>query len=149
MDTDGRFPTPTTRRTIVATGAKLAYTAPLVATSLRLDRPGAAAMSRPPGVCPAECSFQWCSLEDPEGVWVYTDIIQCFGLDSLQEACFSCSGCLSGGRPTVLEIVPTANHCGGNPELIEERAVCVDSTTREIVCDAEGGTICRRECGFG
>jgi hypothetical protein len=37
MDTDGRFPTPTTRRTIVATGAKLAYAAPLVATSLTLS----------------------------------------------------------------------------------------------------------------
>jgi hypothetical protein len=50
MDTDGRFPTPTTRRTIVATGAKLAYAAPLVATSLTLSATNAAAVS--PGLCP-------------------------------------------------------------------------------------------------
>jgi hypothetical protein len=36
MDTDDRFPTPTTRRTVVSTGAKLAYAAPLVAASFTL-----------------------------------------------------------------------------------------------------------------
>src|SRR5215208_2943470 len=54
MDTDGRFPTPTTRRTIVATGAKLAYAAPLVATSLTLSAVNAAA-----GI-----SLQVCPLEE-------------------------------------------------------------------------------------
>jgi hypothetical protein len=152
-DTDGRFPTPT-RRTIVATGAKLAYAAPLVAASFTVSALNVAATHSPGhvcppgrvcGKCPGECSPEWCSFEDPDADWVSTSIIHCCGLDSLQTGCFSCSGCLSGGRPTVVEIVPTANHCGGNPELIEERAVCVDPTTRAIVCDAEGGIVCRGE----
>jgi hypothetical protein len=54
MDTDGRFPTPTTRRTIVATGAKLAYAAPLVATSLRLSTLNVAATHSPGHVCKGE-----------------------------------------------------------------------------------------------
>jgi hypothetical protein len=46
MDPDVRFTTPTTRRTIVATGAKLAYAAPLVAASMAL--PAAAAAQADP-----------------------------------------------------------------------------------------------------
>jgi hypothetical protein len=153
MDTDARFTTPATRRTVVRTGAKLAYAAPLVATSLTLSTLNVAATHSPGhvcppgrvcGKCPVECEAdQWCSFEDPDADWVSTSIIQCFGLDSLRTGCFSCSGCLSRGRPTVLEIVPTGGHCGGNPELMEEKAVCVDPTTRAIVCDAEGGIVCR------
>ena|SRR5215218_8815188 len=45
MDTDVRLTTPTTRRTVVRTGAKLAYAAPLVATSLTLSVTNAAAIS--------------------------------------------------------------------------------------------------------
>src|SRR5215212_5378550 len=46
-DTDGRLTTPTTRRTVVATGAKLAYAAPLVATSLKLSALNVAATHSP------------------------------------------------------------------------------------------------------
>jgi hypothetical protein len=55
MDTDGRFPTPTTRRTIVATGAKLTYAAPLVATSLKLSAMNVAAIS-PGSRCAGEAT---------------------------------------------------------------------------------------------
>ena len=48
MDTDSRLTTSTTRRTIVATGAKLAYAAPLVATSVALSAANAAARISPP-----------------------------------------------------------------------------------------------------
>jgi hypothetical protein len=44
-DTDGRFPTPTTRRTIIATGAKLAYAAPLVAASVKVSEVNAQVFS--------------------------------------------------------------------------------------------------------
>ena len=49
MDTDVRFTNPATRRTIVATGAKLAYAAPLVAASFTLSATNAAAVSLGPG----------------------------------------------------------------------------------------------------
>jgi hypothetical protein len=57
MDTDGRFPTPTTRRTIVATGAKLTYAAPLVATSLKLSAMNAAAAVSLGSLCAAGSVF--------------------------------------------------------------------------------------------
>ena len=46
MDTDGRFPTPTTRRAVVRTGAKLAYAMPVVAASFKGGSAAAA--------CPAQ-----------------------------------------------------------------------------------------------
>src|SRR5215212_8504048 len=68
MDTDGRFPTPTTRRTIVATGAKLAYAAPLVATSLKLSVTNAAAAVSLGSLCAAgSVFFSTVVLSDPEG----------------------------------------------------------------------------------
>jgi hypothetical protein len=90
MDTDGRFPTPTTRRTIVATGAKLAYAAPLVATSLTLRGVNAqTAMSPPRFVCPpfgpgdgpfcnpsADC---FCTTAVPSGRLICTTDLSCGG----------------------------------------------------------------------
>jgi hypothetical protein len=67
MDTDGRFPTPTTRRTIVTTGAKLAYAAPLVATSLKLSAMNVAA-THSPGHQPCEtfvCGNPLCAEPGP------------------------------------------------------------------------------------
>jgi hypothetical protein len=54
MDTDGRFPTPTTRRTIVVTGAKLAYAAPLVAASIKVSEVNAQSAVSP--TCSLVCS---------------------------------------------------------------------------------------------
>ena len=55
--TDGRFTTPTTRRTIVRTGAKLAYAAPLVAASLKLSATNAAAAVSLGSLCEAGSVF--------------------------------------------------------------------------------------------
>src|SRR5215217_4711212 len=91
MDTDGRFPTPTTRRTIVRTGAKLAYAAPLVATSLRLSVLNVAATHSPGHVfaCPpfgpddgpqcnpgADC---FCTTAVPSGRLICTTDLSCGG----------------------------------------------------------------------
>jgi hypothetical protein len=57
MDTDGRFPTPTTRRTIIATGAKLAYAAPLVAASAKLSVTNVAAAVSLGSTCKANSVF--------------------------------------------------------------------------------------------
>ena len=62
MDTDGRFTTPATRRTVVTTGAKLAYAAPLVATSLTLSAVNAAA-GISLQVCPAEEIGTFCESD--------------------------------------------------------------------------------------
>jgi hypothetical protein len=53
MDTDGRFPTPTTRRTIVSTGVKLAYAAPLVAAIVKVSATNAAAAVSLGSLCEA------------------------------------------------------------------------------------------------
>jgi hypothetical protein len=69
MDTEVRFPTPTTRRTIVTTGAKLAYAAPLVAASLKLSATNAAAAVSLGSLCVAgSVLFLRVVLSDPEGV---------------------------------------------------------------------------------
>jgi hypothetical protein len=67
-DTDGRFPTLTTRRTIVATGAKLAYAAPLVAISVTLRVTNVAAAVSLGSLCAAgSVFFSRVALNDPEG----------------------------------------------------------------------------------
>jgi hypothetical protein len=76
-DTDGRFPTPTTRRTVVRTGAKLAYAAPLVAASFTLGagrvwangmvspgcRPDVCGAGGPCGPCRDDLCLLLCSVE--------------------------------------------------------------------------------------
>ena len=60
--------TPTTRRSIVRTGAKLAYAAPLVATSLTLSATNAAAAVSLGSRCAAgSVFFSTVVLSDPEG----------------------------------------------------------------------------------
>lgn len=85
MDTDSRFLTPATRRTIVATGAKLAYAAPLVAASLKLSALNVAAThspghvicsergciracdADPAALCAGPCEEGQCGVFDPIG----------------------------------------------------------------------------------
>jgi hypothetical protein len=70
MDPGGRFTTPTTRRAIVRTGAKLAYAAPLVAASLKLSATHAAAAISHPSTCGPACEAQgdcFCATPDQNG----------------------------------------------------------------------------------
>jgi hypothetical protein len=65
MDTDGRFPTPTTRRTVVTTGAKLAYAAPLVAASFKVSALNVAATHSPGHTCCLQACGQPPDVEPP------------------------------------------------------------------------------------
>jgi hypothetical protein len=95
-----------TRRRVVATGAKLAYAAPLVAVSFKLSTRGAAAISQPQEL---DC-FHSSNSDHPQ--------------PGCKEACTStgcsgdaCDGCGQAGHPcdaccgTQGNICPSADYC--------------------------------------
>src|SRR5215211_7780665 len=112
MDTDSRLTTPATRRTIVATGAKLAYAAPLVAASLTLSATNAAArMSSPRFVCSHPMGFCdnanpdtdcFCGTVVPSGAFVCVTDLVGFGCDSGSCDVVTGAGC-SGGTLCVVD----------------------------------------------
>jgi hypothetical protein len=118
MDTDSRFLTPATRRTIVRSGAKLAYAAPLVAASLTLsaDRVWANGMVSPgcrPDICGAggacgPCRDQLCLLRcSVELVPVCVDVTTPACSPETFPSCASSADCEAGR----VCLAPTC--CGG------------------------------------
>jgi hypothetical protein len=57
-------PPTTTRRKVVRTGARLAYAAPMIATTMELSSPTRATTRPSPGVCPQ--GVFTCGARDPE-----------------------------------------------------------------------------------
>jgi hypothetical protein len=120
MDTDGRFPTPTTRRTVVTTGAKLAYAAPLVAASFTVSALNVAAATSPPHfVCPpfgsddgpqcnpgADC---FCTTAVPSGRLICTTDLSCGGLRFCDDV--TGAGCGAGDVCVVDEFFEGRAHC--------------------------------------
>jgi hypothetical protein len=97
----------TTRRTIVTTGAKLAYAAPVVAASFKVATQRASALSPGTGSCvpfnPVDCTFT----------------TQCPGCDLGSECCTS-AGCTTSVAGNTFCIAPGIYACGSTCTTDEE-----------------------------
>jgi hypothetical protein len=110
----------TTRRTVVKSGAKLAYTAPLIAASLRLTAGTASAASQAcePGVCdaPGPCGdpdFCGCVMTNAGTGFCVADVA-CAGLLECQTSndCAPTEGCVTN---TCCGVQVCAPGCGTVP----------------------------------
>jgi hypothetical protein len=114
MDTDGRLTAATTRRTIVRTGAKLAYAAPLVATSLKLSAMNVAATHSPGHVA---CETFVCG--NPRGLCTEPgslDVCACFELteDPGNGLCLGDFPCSSDSACNTTADCPSGSTCVTN-----------------------------------
>ena len=156
MDTDGRFPTPTTRRTIVATGAKLAYAAPLVATSLKLSAMNVAATHISPGhTCPGDIEIECGGSPGHGGTCsaVCTTENELFCLENLRLLGTSCTSDANCGEGFCEPFDELGSVCVAQPCDSTADCNCVVSLDCKCWATREFGTtrrgICRRGCGTG
>jgi hypothetical protein len=121
MDTDVRFTPPATRRTVVRTGAKLVYAAPIVAASFKVSAVNAFAVISTPSTCGPTCESQGdchCATDDQTG----TDV--CVTTECFVSSHFGCAQ----GDPC-----PGGSFCVVDKEL----TICA------VSCGAPCPTTCR------
>ena len=134
-----RLESQTTRRTIVKTGAKLAYAAPLVAATLKTDALTASAQRVSPiagGTCAGD--FSCGEVPDPCGANEF-GTCYCFGNTERQGVCGSNESCAALSSCTTSEDCPNGSHCAvntccGEPVCIED---CPES---DVEADSFGAT---------
>src|SRR5687768_567719 len=117
IDLEDRIANSTTRRTIVKTGAKLAYVAPIVAASFKVSAINALAQVSPP-TCPPNliCNEREAPCgEDVDGVCsnvVSVDPTSCIcGNDSCGPACETDSDCQTYAPGSICQ-APDTGCCG-------------------------------------
>jgi hypothetical protein len=129
IDLEDRITDSTTRRTVVKTGVKLAYTAPLVAASFKLSAMTAlAAVSGGGGVCSPPSST--CSAEGPSGC-SGNALCSCGATVDGTTACFQWNVVGTGGSCSVGDPCPSGEACIA--------ATCVGDICQPLCAAGESG----------